>query len=226
MSAESGNKNKRAIQFERGRKADVRAAQMNSEEANQRTVETQKQLIQALIRQFNTEKRVKALEEKLQRLDKVVQINDWQLSALSRLLKRFVPELTAELLDKTIAEIQVEDFVTYSDQMDANQKLVDAADEVPQDYYHVIFTSRTFDTDWNELKDERLVRARAELGKEELLEPMELALRAMKVGETYSLNLEHDGKELIAEVTLLGLRKPVPQPAQPAADGASTESNG
>lgn len=190
---------------------------LNSQAAAQKSSNAEKLAFQAAMAAQQLLTKFGSLEEASAKLD-------WRVSALVDL----VLEKTGATKDEYNAFVrknQIEAFDRASDVDDIEKGLVPANDATPEEGMHAIYSLRLLKENGEELQAQELTRSKVRLGDNDVLEEVDFVLLNMKVGETVSLNFQMQGRDMFAEVTLLGLRKQLPK-APPQVDSASPENSG
>lgn len=161
---------------------------------------------------FQMENDIRQLRNQADRATSIAKASEYRSLALSKLLTEKVVD--EQILNIEIEQMQIEDFEENSRADDARRGLQAVDDQVAEKGLFAILTVRFFKSG-EELKKEKIVRSKIEIGKEELFQGVDASVVGLKVGESrrFPLNIENQVDE--AEVTLLGLRKAPPK-AEPA----------
>lgn len=177
------------------------------------------------MRVFQMENDLRQLRNQVDRATSISKASEYRSLALSKLLTEKIVDEQA--LNAEIERMQIEDFEENSRVDDSRRSLQAVDDQVAENGLFAVTTLRFYKTG-EELKKEKIVRSKIELGKEELFQGVDAAVIGLKVGESrrFPLNIENQVDE--AEVTLLGLRKapPKPEPATttPEQDSLATST--
>lgn len=206
--------NERADRFQKGKKSLAKQADMNAKQAAQNVKSLQGSFLDNIVR-------VAGIESKLQELIEAVNVNEWRVIGMNRILKRLLPDFTQDLVDQEVRTVQLEDFCRLSDAEDKTMGLLSADDESPQPGYWAIFTGLVYQSDDLNKVVQTILRSKPRLGAEKTEPEFDFALLQMKVGEVVSVTYEREGKEYVAGLRLLALKKLPPTPvAEPGAPSA------
>jgi len=147
------------------------------------------------------------LEQKLTQAENVAKVADYRSQALSNVLAKASIGFTDDTISNEIISLQEKDFDTNSAADDVRRGLENADTETAANDLHAITTISVF-KDGVELKDERIVRSKVEIGKAELFNgDLDAALVGLKVGDSKDFPLVIGNRIDTARVTLLGLRR-------------------
>lgn len=153
------------------------------------------------------------LEQRIGQIGALARMADWRSLAILRLLQQ--QGVTTEQIEAMQEQLQVEDFEKRSDEDDATRKLTNADSEAAANGHTAILSFKVY-KNGVELKEERMVRSKINIGQGEFLPEIDAQVLGMKVGETKTFPLNIQEKTDQAEVTLIGLRSvPVETAAEP-----------
>jgi hypothetical protein len=176
---------------------------------------------------FNMDRKVKQMEASLSATLQKARTSDFRSLAMLQLLDEN-GSLSKELTVSRVFDLHVKEFDEASALHDQEQNLENITDDAgAANGNHVILTAMLF-KDGQEVLDERIIRSKIELGKEELFKGVDAALVGMKVNEAKRITVETEAGLREMEFTVLALRKVKPQPVeeQPLQEAAnSAESN-
>ncbi len=193
-------------------------------EVNTNQLQNNQRMIAGLaMKLYSLEQSVQRLQSRLDKAEASARYADYRSSALSTLLQAS-NTYSEEAILAEIEKLQIADFEINSSLDDQKNNLKDAGNGPAENGQQAILILKLL-KDGKELISERVVRSKIELGKNELLPGVDEAVVGMSVGETKQVAMDLQGKTDQAEITLLGLRKVKPAPAEeiPAAETAAQQ---
>lgn len=131
---------------------------------------------------------------------------DWRLTALIELLIE-KSGITREELNDRIVKLQMEAF-ELSSAIDDKERGLEPAEGASEEGMFAIFSLDVYRNGELDAAS-RVVRSKVELGAQEVSPEVEFALTGLSVGESVSVNVDEDGKDVVF-LTLHGLRKKLP----------------
>ncbi len=188
--------NEKASQFRS--KRDVKALGLQADQ-NHTALQQMQQLVMGLsLKTFE-------LETKLRHAENVARLCEYRTRAIVGLMEGGQPVGEKSVI-RRIMQFQEEEFEKGSALDDQQRNLEVVTSETAQSGMIAITTIRLF-KDGAELEDERVVRSKIELGRNELFKGLDEAIIGLQIGESKSFPLNIQDKTDSAEVTLLGLRR-------------------
>lgn len=125
-----------------------------------------------------------------------------------------VGALPKDLVLSKVIDFHVDEFNKGSDKQDEDLALLNADDQTAEGGMFMILTADMTDELGNTVAEERIVRAKTLIGDEqEVLPGINAAILGASVGSKTPLTVEKDGKTFNVTITLLGLRRAPPAPA-------------
>lgn len=199
------------------KKSKMKQMAMQTEE-NVATVQQGQRILMGLAQKmYELDVALHSTKARLEKAEAMARYADYRSTALSNLLQA-AGNFSEEVLLNEIELLQVKDFDYNSKVDDERSGLEDAGQGPAANGMHAIFVMKIF-KGGKELLSERVVRAKSELGNEKdaknMLPGVHDALVGMNVGESKRMPMDLQGQTDEAEITLLGLRKPVPQAETP-----------
>jgi hypothetical protein len=158
--------------------------------------------------------RVKQLEDRLNSVTPTAKIADWRSMATVKLLE-LKNVVTFDEVVKLAEELEITNFEQDSAEEDLRKGLLSVFPDTQAEVGHFgTFTLDVFKDD-KELEFQKVVRAKVQIGKNELFHELDDALVGMKVGEVKSFPLNLMGQTDTAKITLLGLKKKLETDSNP-----------
>jgi len=188
--------NEKASQFRS--KRDVKALGLQADQ-NHTALQQMQQLIMGL------SLKTLELESKLRHAENVARLCEYRTRAIVGLMEGG-QAIGEKSVIRRIMQFQEEEFEKGSALDDQQRNLEEVTNEVAQSGMIAITTIRIF-KDGAELEDERVVRSKIELGRNELFKGLDETIIGLQIGESKSFPLNIQDKTDLAEVTLLGLRR-------------------
>jgi hypothetical protein len=192
--------NKKAMDF-RSRNTKQAALQAN---ANLEILQRLQQMI------YGMSYKLFQLEQEFNSTKAQARVADYRSLATANLLKTGGTFSERQLIE-AIFELQAKDFEEQSARDDQEKNLEVVTDQAASNDQHAITTVRLF-KDGKEIEDQRIVRSKVVLGRNELFAGFDEQVLGMTLGETKRFKTDKFPHFDEAEVTLLGLRKARPQP--------------
>jgi hypothetical protein len=198
------------------RKRNLKEAQINAENIQKQINQLFQLILELSGRYFKFERNVNKM---LSKMCLYADQAEWRSLAIMKLLdqctKMNIPQFPSEEQIVQLAEqLKIEEFNKESDDEDIARGMQIADEDIAEKGYSAIFSIKFFNKG-EELIQERKPRCRVNVGDYELFPELDDVLKGMKVGEVKVFPLGLQGQTDMAEICLLGLRKPKPQEEKP-----------
>jgi hypothetical protein len=199
--------NKKAQQYKK-RQLKTEAAQNEVDQSRGQQV-----LTGLAMKLFDMEQKIQRLTKRLDTAEATSRYVDYRSMALQNLLIASGTYSEASILNE-IEVMQVRDFEMNSAIDDKNNNLLVSTDAAATGMFAIV-SLRLF-KDGAELINEKVSRAKIELGKNELIEGIDDALFGMTSGQSKTIDMVLQDKTDKVEITLIGLR--IAAPVEQTAD--------
>jgi hypothetical protein len=194
--------NKKADRF-KGRQIKATAQQSNRNEA---AIAQLQKLMQSLVMtMIQQDKEIRDLKEQASALIGKARSSDFRSVAIMQLLDASQPVTKAAVVER-VSDLYIEEFNEGSAIHDKDNGLEEVVQGPAEPGMFAIIKAKLF-KNGAEQEDERVLRAKIEIGKEEMFPGLDAALSGLFTGQRSQGTFETGYGPREVEVTLLGLRK-------------------